>query len=257
MPPRTPPPQELLPLFDTYCEQVDAINKMYSVVEKVQGAPVAWVARQCKTPNARQAYVQALARHIPVHSFGNCLHTVNFPNGVRTSRTDAHMQLSRNGTVPMVDAPMEALVAQYKFYLAFETESCDDYVTEKFFRSLYAGSVPVVTGAPNVRRYAPSNTSYVDVRDFKGPRELAEYLRYLDQNDAEYRKYLQWKQARSISEEYRRVLESQDLPGTDFRGYSRSMSRIVCDLCHKLQQGTSHQARSVPRCESPSWDLNA
>ena len=65
---------------------------------------------------------------------------------------------------------------RYKFYLAFETENCEDYVTEKFFRSLYAGAVPVVMGAPNVWQFAPDNKSYIDVRDFKGPKALGMFL---------------------------------------------------------------------------------
>ena len=36
----------------------------------------------------------------------------------------------------------------YKFYLAFENSFCKGYVTEKFFKTLNAGSIPIVRGAP-------------------------------------------------------------------------------------------------------------
>jgi hypothetical protein len=35
--------------------------------------------------------------------------------------------------------------------------------------------------------------SYINVEDFHGPKELAEYLKYLDANDEEYNKYMEWK----------------------------------------------------------------
>ena len=53
--------------------------------------------------------------------------------------------------------------------------------------------VPVVYGADDVHKVAPPH-SYIDVRDFKSPKHLAEYLLYLDKNDEEYMKYFKWKE---------------------------------------------------------------
>ena len=36
----------------------------------------------------------------------------------------------------------------YYFYLAFENSLCDEYITEKFFRTLNYNTVPVVMGGP-------------------------------------------------------------------------------------------------------------
>ena len=52
--------------------------------------------------------------------------------------------------------------------------------------------VPVVYGADDVHKVAPPH-SYIDVRDFKSPKHLAEYLLYLDKNDEEYISYFHWK----------------------------------------------------------------
>ena len=39
------------------------------------------------------------------------------------------------------------LLSRYKFYLALESNRCDDYITEKFFRALKTKSViPIVRG---------------------------------------------------------------------------------------------------------------
>ena len=37
---------------------------------------------------------------------------------------------------------------KYKFYLAFENSNCNEYITEKFWRYLSYGLVPVAFGAP-------------------------------------------------------------------------------------------------------------
>lgn len=42
-------------------------------------------------------------------------------------------------------------VAQYKFTLAIENAKCDDYITEKLWRPLIAGSIPIYLGSPSVQ----------------------------------------------------------------------------------------------------------
>ena len=41
------------------------------------------------------------------------------------------------------------------FYLAFESQTCTDYISEKFWRALYYGMIPIVLG--------PSKQSYIDL----------------------------------------------------------------------------------------------
>ena len=36
----------------------------------------------------------------------------------------------------------------YKFHIAIENWACDDYITEKFWRPLLVGSVPIYFGSP-------------------------------------------------------------------------------------------------------------
>lgn len=43
------------------------------------------------------------------------------------------------------------LAAKYKFTLAMENAICDDYMTEKLWRPLRLGSVPIVFGSPKVK----------------------------------------------------------------------------------------------------------
>ena len=54
--------------------------------------------------------------------------------------------------------------------------------------------IPIVMGArpEDYARSAPAH-SYIHVDDFEGPKQLAEYLHKLDQDDNLYQQYFQWK----------------------------------------------------------------
>ena len=75
--------------------------------------------------------------------------------------------------------------------------------------------VPVVYGAEGVHKVAPPD-SYIDVRDFKSPKHLAEYLLYLHKNDKEYMKYFRMKK--------------------HFKVHRKSISvfTVFCNLCRYL-----------------------
>lgn len=60
--------------------------------------------------------------------------------------------------------------------IAFENAISKDYVTEKFFNPLVIGSVPVYLGAPNIEDFIPGKNSFVDVRNFDSPKDLADFL---------------------------------------------------------------------------------
>ena len=55
--------------------------------------------------------------------------------------------------------------------------------------------IPIVMGAPreDYERVAPPH-SFIHADDFLSPREMAEYLHYLDRHDAAYNQYFRWRQ---------------------------------------------------------------
>ncbi|XP_045032281.1 4-galactosyl-N-acetylglucosaminide 3-alpha-L-fucosyltransferase 9 [Daphnia magna] len=132
---------------------------------------VAWITSTCPTSVRRENYVRQLAKHISVDIYGGCGHKY----------CGSHEQC------------MKMLREDYKFVLAFENSLCTDYVSDKLYTALENGVVPVVYGEADYRAYAPSN-SYVNARDFGSPRELAEYLWLLHQNDHLYQNYFAWNQ---------------------------------------------------------------
>jgi hypothetical protein len=122
----------------------------------------------------RLEYLQELMEHLEVHSFGKLFNN-------RRIGGDMGRQTKLE------------ISAGYAFSLAFENSIATDYVSEKFFDPLVAGSVPVYLGAPNIDQFAPGEHCYINAADFK-PAELAKYLKALSKDEAGYLGYLTWKE---------------------------------------------------------------
>ncbi len=141
---------------------------------KRETAPAVYFASSGVDRSGRTAYVRELMEVLPVDSYGASLRN-------RDLRHD-------DGRATKLET-----IARYRFTLAFENSIAPDYVTEKFYDPLVAGSVPVYLGAPNVQDFAPGRHCFVDVSDFASPRELARYLHDLVGDEARYQEYLAWK----------------------------------------------------------------
>ncbi|XP_054253927.1 alpha-(1,3)-fucosyltransferase 10 [Indicator indicator] len=182
-----------LPLTTQYLEGVEILKSLrYMIPLQMKNslrkrlAPLAYVQSDCSPPSDRDSYVRELMCHIEVDSYGECLHNRDLP------------QHLRNPTA-MDNGNFYKILAQYKFILAFENAVCEDYITEKLWRPLKLGVVPVYFGSPSVIEWLPSNKSAILVSSFSHPRELAHYIKTLDTNDREYESYLQWKLKGDIS----------------------------------------------------------
>ncbi|KAF5291716.1 hypothetical protein FQR65_LT11409 [Abscondita terminalis] len=149
----------------------DQVKEKYQTIDYTlkKTKKVAWLVSNCVTRNHRLQYVEELQNYISVDIYGGC--------------------------GPLKCSNCFDLLKQYKFYLAFENSNCHDYITEKFFvNALSNDLIPIVMG-PNKKDYlqvAPKN-SFIHVNDFKNPKELADYLHFLDTHDAEYNSYFKWK----------------------------------------------------------------
>ncbi|VDK62375.1 unnamed protein product, partial [Gongylonema pulchrum] len=78
------------------------------------------VVSNCSTKSKRELYVEELKRHMNITLVGNC----------NNSPCDAECE--------------ENLVAQHRFYLAFENSVCRDYITEKSYKRMESLLVPIV-----------------------------------------------------------------------------------------------------------------
>jgi glycosyltransferase involved in cell wall biosynthesis len=82
---------------------------------------------------------------------------------------------------------------KYKFVLAFEDVTDQDYVTEKFFDPLIAGSVPIYLGAPNIEDFAPGDNCFVDAGKFENPQLLAQFINAYCEDEQLYAQFFEWK----------------------------------------------------------------
>uniref|UniRef100_A0A8B9FHW3 Fucosyltransferase n=1 Tax=Amazona collaria TaxID=241587 RepID=A0A8B9FHW3_9PSIT len=131
---------------------------------------VAWVISNWNEEHARVRYYRQLKEYLAIDVYGA-----------------RGLALAEGGIVETVSA--------YKFYLAFENSQHTDYITEKLWRNAFAASaVPVVLGPrrANYERFIPRD-SFIHVDDFPSPRLLATYLKFLDKNKPNYRKYFAWR----------------------------------------------------------------
>lgn len=158
----------------TYLGPWDTQALLTAPSPKTADAPTVYFASSRFNRSGRAQYVQRLMEHLKVDSYGQRLNNRKLQEdlGVKTK----------------LDT-----IARYKFTLAFENSVSPDYVTEKFFQPLMAGSVPVYLGAPNIETFAPGERCFIDTSHYRSPRELADHLLRLDRNEAEYETFLRWK----------------------------------------------------------------
>lgn len=155
-------------------------NYLEPPTPKTAGAMAVAVISNCAGHNGRLQYIRKLmAAGVSVHHVGQCDHNHDWkpPTGE-----------SKGRFVDKID-----MLRTYKFTLAFENTNVNDYVTEKYFQPLVAGSVPVYMGAPNSEIYAPSAHSVIRTDDFPTAEALAEYMIYLSRNEEAYNALLNWK----------------------------------------------------------------
>ncbi|PHZ14736.1 uncharacterized protein RHIMIDRAFT_311964 [Rhizopus microsporus ATCC 52813] len=138
---------------------------------KTKKAPILWIARNCRATSGRENYISELMNHIQVDSYGECLNNKEFPK----------------------DKSREELMAEYKFYLAIENANCEDYVTEKLYDTFMMSAVPIVDGPSSYEGYLPTNRSVIYMDAYPDPKDLADYINYLDKNDTAYLEYLSFR----------------------------------------------------------------
>eukprot|EP01106_Pelomyxa_sp_JSP_P012332 TRINITY_DN3400_c0_g1_i1.p1 TRINITY_DN3400_c0_g1~~TRINITY_DN3400_c0_g1_i1.p1 ORF type:complete len:184 (-),score=38.36 TRINITY_DN3400_c0_g1_i1:73-624(-) len=163
-------------------------------------------------------------RHVTVDSYGTCLKTASWDLKTYGRRG--------NGTA------FREFLSKYKFYLAFENSMCEDYVTEKYWRALQLGVVPIVLGAPNILDFEPTPHSILKVSDFASPKALADYVKMLDSNDTLYNQYLSYKRPppggvaeESVTEAFAALFERE---------------RGACSLANAVAQWRGHPTRPTP-----------
>ncbi|ERM93474.1 hypothetical protein AMTRI_Chr04g247480 [Amborella trichopoda] len=143
---------------------------MAPVQPKTEKSPAAAFISNCGARNFRLEALELLEKmNIQIDSYGGC-------------------HRNHDGRVDKVKA-----LKRYKFSLAFENSNEEDYVTEKFFQSLVAGTIPVVVGAPNIQDFAPAPGSILHIKEVDDVPSVAKNITYLASNPVAFNNSLRWK----------------------------------------------------------------
>ena len=122
----------------------------------------------------RLNYIRELQKYIQVHIYGAC-GTYRCPAGEEC--------------FDMLEEKKK-----YRFYLSFENSVCKDYATEKFYsHALQRNMLPIVISGANLSdpTVAPPGCC-INALNFKGAKELAEYIKKVASNSTLYRSYFKW-----------------------------------------------------------------
>lgn len=131
----------------------------------------ATLLNRCQSQSLREDYIDGMQDQVSVHIYGDC----GAPCPGDT-----------------IEECLAYLSRYYKFFLVFEEYLCQFYQSSRLWQVLEnSDMVPVVFGGVDYSLVLPEY-SFIDALG-QSPHTLAHYLRYLDQNGAEYGQYLDWR----------------------------------------------------------------
>ena len=184
----------------------------------------------------RTEYMRQLMKFVQVDSYGACLK--NKPDLVGRYGTDKGINYRDAKSI---------LSRRYKFTLVFFNQDCDYFVDAQLYDAWRAGSVPIVMATDKLDEFLPGpylNHSVIKVRDFKSPERLADYIKYLSNNETEYNRYLEWKWK-----------GYGDITGTAIGDYWMPKYPLYCQVCVALSEGRAHKNGLKPiTCEARRFE---
>lgn len=185
-------------------------------------APVAFIQRSCNPPSDRDSYIYELMRYIDVDSYGKCLNNKKLPDKL-------------HGISEMLSEGFIKFFQRYKFILAFENARCDDYMTEKLFRTLNIGVIPIYMGSPNVKEWLPDPNLIIMVDDFESPAKLAEYIKRVDSDSSLYESFLSYKKTGNRNPKLKTVLSNRQW-GLNQLSEMSAVTGFECHVCDQIHR---------------------
>ena len=177
-------------------------RKPVSWPKRTDALMVAFVTNCLMKKNERNRILEEIMKLIPVHSLGACYTNVEIPGW-------QDFELKNNQTISITgperyQQKME-LGSGYYFFFAAENVNEDSYVTEKIYEALETTAIPIYLGAPNVGKFVPHPSSYINVDDFNSTEALVDYMKALVADEEVYMKMHEWRK-QEFSEDFQHVL---------------------------------------------------
>jgi len=192
-----------------YIRPFFAFARSPNLANKTADAPVMMMISNCNDRSGRREYIEELMKYIKIDSYGTCLHNKDDPGYIAAFRPGFYKYKND-------------LMSKYHFGIAFENSVAPGYITEKVWDVLSVGTIPLYFGAPDILDVLPDPNSIINVKDFNGPKDLADYLHKVLKNPELYNKHKLWY-TRPLSASFK---ELQNLP-------VRSYPEVLCEATYK------------------------
>ena len=112
------------------------------------------------------------------------------------------------------------------------------------WRSFYIGSVPLVYGSSKSKEIFPDEHSAIEILNYKNAKELSDYLNFLNQNDTEYEKYLQFKKKGGVKNKELIQLVSERKWGiNNDRVRGNFIDSFECMVCERIHENEERKLR--------------
>ncbi|UJR07594.1 hypothetical protein I4U23_011882 [Adineta vaga] len=194
------------------------------VDNKVRGrAPILWMNSNCDTPSNRTGYMLELKRYIEVDVRGKCGNPNWNESSIPTDEID-----------PKVLAKEKLVITgEYMFTVAIENTLEYDYVTEKLWQPLAAGSIPLYLGAPNVDEWLPchNKSCIIDLREYKSPKDLADHLHLIIQRRHLHLRYHEWRKKAFVQPSFLNMVNYLR------ESNQHTVECMICDMVHRKDHG--------------------
>lgn len=148
-------------------------NNIQTIPNKGAINKVLFMARNCHSNNHREDIVKSMMKRNIIHSASSCLRNIQSLDSPGISKVK--------------------IMARYKFYAAFENGNSEDYITEKLWLALEAGTLPIFYGSHSVYKFIPDKNAIINIDDFNTVDDLVDYILYLTTNNTAYELHHAWR----------------------------------------------------------------
>jgi Glycosyltransferase family 10 (fucosyltransferase) C-term len=169
--------QSSVPLTHFSFDKHDLRNRPAIDFDTAKDKAVYIVDDQCAAAATKRAkYFGAMQAKVEVHSYGQCGHNTDVPQGMTTSTPEGRI----------------ALMKQYRVVLAFDVTKSKDHISDIVWEALMSGSVPVVVGAENAMDHLPPN-SFINSGKFSNWDDLGEYVKTVIADKQLWESFQKWR----------------------------------------------------------------
>ena len=176
-----------------------------------RSAPVVALVTNCGRQSiGRSKFLLKLIRHVAVHSYGKVYNNRCLPAFPPADQ-------GKEGMILRSRQLNHLLMAHYKFVFAVENSLCTDYITEKYFRGLMVGAIPIVAslnGNPNYTALKPNLRSpvYLNAFDYQSVAELGKEVERIASSEKLFNSFMKyrWMKTKDLNPTFRQVMEDRD-----------------------------------------------